>query len=117
MKILLTILVLAVTLAGCPSTFPTMLPQPRALVADGTDTHRASRVAFSEAVAKFGRTKVMPYDDLYTIEKRALHTGLYLFTFGKWALKYRFIYPPAAEACASTAIRDFLLAFTWPSPL
>jgi len=67
---------------------------------------------FQAGGAKRGRRGLFEYQDAMT--QQSARTDLYLFILGKWALKYRFVYPATAEACASAAVNDFLLAFSWP---
>lgn len=67
---------------------------------------------FQAGGAKRGRRGLFEYED--TMTQQSVRADLYLFILGKWALKYRFVYSAAAETCASAAVNDFLLAFSWP---
>jgi hypothetical protein len=57
-----------------------------------------SDVLISHGAAKVGKKATFEYNGLFASQHQNLKSHLYMFNFGRWALKYRITYPQSFDA-------------------
>ena len=54
------------------------------------------------------------FDDVFAQQRQSVRSELYLFSHGRWFIKFRATYPIGQQIVAESALKTFIDDFVWP---